>query len=132
MTEEYFNEMKRTKKKVRTVFLSFAMLFILGIGYGIYWAFFDMSRLPTGEFLTEERSPDGAYTVRAFVSHGHATVADSIRGELVIHNQNDKTKTIYWNYREDLATIEWIDNDTVSINNYILDVPHDKYDFRNP
>ncbi|MBO1581253.1 DUF5412 domain-containing protein [Bacillus sp. XF8] len=107
-------------------------LFIVGvIGYGVYWAFFDMSRLPTGEFLSEETSPDGKYTLKAYVTNGGATTSFSIRGELVRNDQNKKTKNIYWNYRENTANIIWSDNDTVIINGHKLDVPNDKFDFRN-
>jgi len=37
---------------------------------------------------------------------------------------------MYWNYREDTATITWTDNNTVVINGNTLDVPNDKFDFR--
>lgn len=44
-------------------------LFLLSlIGYGIHWAFFDMERLPKGTVLAEQVSPDGTYTVRAYLS----------------------------------------------------------------
>jgi hypothetical protein len=102
------------------------------IGYMvIYWAFYDMGRLPTGDFLTEETSPDGKYTLKAYVTNGGATVSYSVRGELVFNERNNKTKNIYWNYRENTANITWNDNDTVIINGHKLDVPNDKFDFRN-
>lgn len=101
------------------------------IGYAVYWAFFDMNRLPTGEFLTEEISPDGKYTLRAYITNGGATTSYTIRGELVFNEKDGKTKNIYWNYREDSAEIAWIDHDTVEINGHSLDVPNEKFDFRN-
>ncbi|WP_156423955.1 DUF5412 domain-containing protein [Planococcus kocurii] len=100
-------------------------------GYVVYWAFFDMQRLPEGEFLTESVSPNGAYTIRAYVTNGGATVAYAIRGELVFNEENKKDENIYWNYREDSATIQWVDEDTVDINGHLLRVPKEKYDFRN-
>jgi len=33
--------------------------------------------------------------------------------------------------KEETANITWIDNDTVVINGYFLNVPKDKFDFRN-
>ena len=106
-------------------------LIIIGIlGYGVYWAFFDMNRLPTGEYLKEQTSPDGAYTLKAYRTNGGATTSYSIRGELIMNN-NNKTKNIYWNYREENAEIIWTDNDTVVINGHTLNVPNDKFDFRN-
>ncbi|SDH66836.1 hypothetical protein SAMN05192534_1095 [Alteribacillus persepolensis] len=100
------------------------------LAYGIHWAFFDMERLPAGEHLTEATSPDGTYTLKAYASHGNATVSNAVRGELVFHEEKDKTKNIYWNYREESADIRWMDDDTVEINGRTLDVPHDTYDFR--
>ncbi len=35
-----------------------------------------------------------------------------------------------WQYREKDAIIEWIDNDTVKINNVTLNLPDDTYDWR--
>ena len=101
------------------------------VGYGVYWAFFDMQRLPAGEFLTEAVSPDGSYTVRTYVTNGGATVAYAVRGELVFNDEEGKEKTIYWNDREESATILWVDDDTVEINGHQLNVPQETYDFRN-
>lgn len=90
-----------------------------------------MSSLPTGEFLTEETSPDGNYTLKAYLANGGATTAYAIRGELVFNTSKGQTKNIYWNYRESTAEIEWKDNYTVMINGHTLNVPSEKYDFRN-
>lgn len=98
---------------------------------GVYWAFFDMEKLPTGEFLTEKTSPDGKYTVKAYINNGGATTSYSVRGELILNDNGYKTETIYWNYREYTANIIWTDNNTVVINGHTLDVPGDKFDFRN-
>ncbi|WP_252504666.1 DUF5412 family protein [Sporosarcina sp. Marseille-Q4943] len=112
---------------------------LLGIIIGVLGAllllinyfFFSMQQLPKGEFLTEEISPDGDYTVKGYVSRSGATVADAIRGEVVYHKKRDKKKNIYWGYRESEAVIRWIDEHTVSINGVELDVRKDVYDFRN-
>ena len=90
-----------------------------------------MNRLPTGEYLTEETSPDGKYTLKAYVTNGGATTSYAVRGELVFNQRNKKTKNIYWNYKEESANITWSDNDTVLINGHSLNVPKDKFDFRN-
>lgn len=125
------DEKKKVYKNVLKVFAVAGLLFFALIGYGIYWAFFDMDRLPTGEYLTEETSPDGRYTLKAYVADGGATTSYAIRGELVFNQKNNKTKNIYWNYREESANIIWTDNDTVVINGRSLDIPKDKFDFRN-
>jgi len=127
------NKQKWQNKRLRTVkiLLLGSLLFIGLLGYGIYWAFFDMNRLPKGEYITEETSPNGVYTLKAYVNSGGATTSYTIRGELVFNKRNNKTKNIYWNYRENNANIDWIDNDTVVINGHTLNVPNDNFDFRN-
>lgn len=118
------------RKKIVKISLIIGFLFMGFIGYGVYWAFFDMKRLPTGEYLTEETSPDGTYTLKAYVSSPSLS-ADAVRGELVFNEPKGKTKNIYWNYRESTAKIEWLDNKTVVINGHTLEVPNGKFDFRN-
>ena len=118
------------RKKIVKIVLIIVILFMGFIGYGVYWAFFDMKRLPTGEYLTEETSPNGTYTLKAYVSSPSLS-ADAVRGELVFNEQKGKTKNIYWNYQESTAKIEWLDNKTVVINEHTLKVPKEKFDFRN-
>lgn len=117
----------------KALYISFGIFIVASalVGYGIHWVFYDMERLPEGEFLTEAVSPDGTYTVRIYVTNGGATVAYAVRGELIFNDEDGKEKNIYWNYREDSATIEWVDNDTVEINGRTLNVPQETYDFRN-
>ncbi|MRX73802.1 hypothetical protein GJU40_16795 [Bacillus lacus] len=122
---------KKSKRKALKILLIVSLVVIGLIGYGVYWAFFNMNRLPTGEYLTEETSPDGTYTLKAYLTNGGATTSYAVRGELVFNNRNGKTKNIYWNYREETANIEWEGNDTVVINGHTLNVPKEKFDFRN-
>ncbi|BCJ98376.1 DUF5412 domain-containing protein [Anaerocolumna chitinilytica] len=98
--------------------------------YGIYWAFYDMNRLPKGDLISEIVSPDGEYTLKAYLVNGGATVAYCIRGELNYNLRNKKPKTIYWNYRETEAKVEWKDKDTVVINGHLLNVEKEVYDWR--
>ena len=122
--------MFKRKIKIISLVLAVPILLIGGLlSYVVYWAFFDMNRLPTGDFLTEESSPDGKYTLKAYISDGGATTSYAIRGELVLNDRNKK-KNIYWNYREETADISWINNSTVVINGHELEVSKDKYDFR--
>ncbi|MBV1757797.1 MAG: DUF5412 domain-containing protein [Dethiosulfatibacter sp.] len=113
------------KKLIITVIVVITVL-----AYGVYWSFFDLARLPIGELISEKISPDGVYTVKAYLTNGGATVAYAIRGELNFNTANRKPKNIYWNYREEDATIEWMDENTVIINGIELDVPNEKFDFR--
>ncbi|MCM3358323.1 MULTISPECIES: DUF5412 domain-containing protein [unclassified Psychrobacillus] len=121
---------KKKLNKLLKVFIIGSLLIVGLVGYGVYWAFFDMNRLPTGEYLTEEISPNGKYTLKAYVTNGGATTSYSVRGELVFNDKDNKTKNIYWNYREESASISWKDNNTVIINGHTLDVTKDKFDFR--
>ena len=114
------------KKKIFITIFVIMAVFI----YGAYRFYFSMSSLPGGKFLSEVASPSGEYTIKAYRTNGGATVAYAIRGELNFNNSGKKPKNIYWNYRENSATIEWIDNDTVMINGIELDVPNEKFDFR--
>ncbi|TKI53641.1 hypothetical protein FC756_23100 [Lysinibacillus mangiferihumi] len=118
------------QKKIVKIILIITFLFVGFIGYGVYWAFFDMNRLPRGEYLTEETSPDGTYTLKAYLSSPSLS-SDAVRGELVFNERNGKTKNIYWNYRESTAKIKWLDNKTVVINGRTLEVPNERFDFRN-
>lgn len=47
-----------------------------------------------------------------------------------MHHKKQQSKNIYWN-EEETAEIEWLDDDTVTINGRVLHVPTDTYDFRN-
>lgn len=121
------------KRKIKIVLLVIGVpltLIVVLLGIFVYTFFVSMESLPKGEFLTEESSPDGKYTLKAYVTNGGATTSYAIRGELIFNEKKGKTKNIYWNYREEVAEISWIDNDTVLINNRTLNVPKDKYDFR--
>ena len=128
--EPTLNDNKNKLNRLLKVFIIGSLLIVGIVGYGVYWAFFDMNRLPTGEYLTEETSPNGKYTLKAYVTNGGATTSYSVRGELVFNDKDNKTKNIYWNYREESANISWTDNNTVIINGHTLDVTKEKFDFR--
>ncbi|GAA0182021.1 hypothetical protein SH2C18_44670 [Clostridium sediminicola] len=113
------------KKKIAIILIIVLAL----LSYGVYWAFYHMGRLPKGEFITEVQSPDGKYTIKAYVSEGTLS-APAVRAELNYNEKIKKSKNIYWNYREDHANIEWIDNVTVIINNHKLNVIQDIFDWR--
>lgn len=129
--EQEKRERKRTIRKVIIAVFSILLLSACAFGYFVYWAFFDMNRLPTGDFITQSTSPDGKYTVKAYLTNGGATTAFAVRAELVINEGSKKKKNIYWQYRDRIADIFWFDNDTVFINGKVLTMPNEKYDYRN-
>jgi len=108
----------------------FMLIIIAILSYGVYWSFFDMSRLPKGNLVTEVKSPNGKYIIKAYVSNGGATTDFAVLGQLNYNFTNKRSKNIYWNYHENTASIKWIDNNTVIINGHQLNVLHDTFDFR--
>ncbi|OBY12455.1 hypothetical protein CP373A1_00715 [Clostridium paraputrificum] len=79
------------------------------------------------ELLSESFSPDNKYKVEAYLVDNGATTDFSVKCILFVDNK--KSKTIYSDYHIRDANIEWIDNDTVSINSHIIDLPDGKYDW---
>lgn len=93
-----------------------------------------MSNLPEGKYLSESTSTNGTYTIRTYLSDkGGATVANAVRGELIINNKNkknEKPRNIYWDYKIDVSKITWESDDTVIINGHTIYLPKGKYDWR--
>lgn len=77
------------------------------MSYRVYSAFFDMSHLPKGNLIKESVSPNGDYTIKAYVSETSLS-SPAVRGELNYNNIRNKPKNIYWGYRQYTAKIEWI------------------------
>ncbi len=113
------------KKIIGTMIVIIMVLFT-----AIYWLAFDVERLSNGELISEERSPQGTYTVKAYLVNPHATVSYAVRGELHFNNTKARHQTIYWNYREETAEIEWVEENLVRVNGIAINVPYGLYDFR--
>ncbi len=91
----------------------------------------NMSKLPKGEYLSQSTSPNGTYTIRTYLSDkGGATVANAVRGELILNNKNKKPRNIYWDYRINVSVITWESDETVIINGHKISLPNGKYDWR--
>jgi Family of unknown function (DUF5412) len=125
---DYKVEKKNTYKKALKVILIFGLLFSGIIAYGVYWVFFDWSRFKQ-ELIAESTSPNGTYTVNAYLSNTHATTPYTVLGELVFNKDNKKSKRIYWEKSEN-AQIDWVNDSTVIINKVQLELPYETYDFR--
>ena len=119
----------KKRKLIISLLLSIILIIIL-LAYGIYRWSVNMNNLPKGDFLSEVESPNGEYTIKAYLSSGGATTGYAVRGELIFNKEDKKTKNIYWDYPQDKAIIEWKDNKTVIINNHKLDILRDTYHFR--
>lgn len=106
------------------------LLFVIAIlGYGIYWAFYDIQRIEGQEIIGEVSSPDGTYTVTAYLNNGGATTGYAVLCSVKTSGQN-KEKNIYWQYRCEEADIVWVDECTIQINGVELNVEKDTYDYR--
>ena len=133
--DDILRDIKITKRrKILVVCCSIIIfIFIVIIAkflYGLF-SFFGSEGLPKGELITEAISPDRSYSIKAYLVNGGATVDYAIRGELFDNKRRTRIKNIYWNYHESSAYIDWIDNETVIINNRRLNIKTDEYDWRN-
>ena len=117
--------MKKSLLIVGIVMLLIASL----LGYGIYWAFYDIQRLDGQEVLQEVSSPNDTYTITAYLNNGGATTSYAVLCS-VKNNHTGKEKNIYWQNRCNGAEITWLDEDTVQINGVELNIKSDTYDYR--
>lgn len=115
---------KKIKKKKQKIFFIALCIFYL------YLSFYSRARmwnLPKGEYISSLDSPNGKYVLNAYRYSGGATMDWSLRVEL--ENKETKLKTnIYWVYHESDAKMQWIDNQTVKINETKLNI-HKEYRF---
>ena len=117
---------KKTIRKAVSILIAVCLI----TGYGIHCAFFDIQRIKGQEQIAEVTSPSGLYTAYAYLNNGGATTSYAVLGT-VKNNKTNKQKNLYWQYKCETATIEWLDDVTVLINGKTLDVRKDTYDYRN-
>lgn len=120
--------MKKTKKHLITIFIIITIM-VCGVAYVINWAFFDIQRINGQKYLTESSSPNGTYTVTAYLNNGGATTSYSVLG-ILKNNKNGKIKNIYWQYRCEKAEIEWLNDESIRINGVELNVKNEIHDYR--
>ena len=114
---------------ITSIVLGSVLVLFLALIFAVRRAFFDIQRIEGQNELTVSQSPNGKYTVTAYLNDGGATTGFAVLCT-VKDNESDKEKNIYWNYHCNSADIKWIDEDTVDINGEVLDVETDTYDFR--
>ena len=105
--------------------LLFAVIFV-SISLFIYR---QATTLPNGELLRTSTSPNGNYTIMAYLCDGGATTDQAIRAE-VLDNVSGKVRNIYWQYHAYDAEITWLSDTLVRINDVELDVRTDSFDYR--
>ena len=99
------------------------------IGYGFYWAFFDIQRYEGHEDLFSLSSPTKAYTLTAYRNNGGGNSGYAILFSIT-NNANGETRNIYWDGDATDADVQWLDGTTVVINGRELNVNEDVYDYR--
>ncbi|WCF10253.1 DUF5412 domain-containing protein [Paenibacillus thiaminolyticus] len=100
------------------------------IAVHVYLKSFTLLLLPKGDLIATSDSPGNTYTLKVYlVNAGGATGGFAIRGEL-LNNKKGTHKNIYWQYREEKANVEWIDESNLLINGKKLNVEQDIYDYR--
>lgn len=115
-----------TKKTI--IIITIIVIIVIGSGFGIYNAFFNINNIPTGELIEHFNSPNGDYTINAYLVSS-ALSSDAVRCELV-NNETKDSRNIYWGYKEYTADVVWTNNDTVIINGRELNIHTDTYDWR--
>ncbi|WP_138204098.1 DUF5412 domain-containing protein [Haloimpatiens lingqiaonensis] len=120
----------KQKTKNRLIKIGIIMVILVGgVAYAINWAFFDIQRIRGQEYLSESTSPNGTYSVIAYLNNGGATTGFAVLGTLK-NNKTGKTKNIYWQYHCEKAHMEWINDETIKINGVELKVKNEIYDYR--
>lgn len=119
---------QKTKKNLITIFIVIAVM-VAGAAYFINWAFYDIQRIKGQEYLSESTSPNGTYTVTAYLNNGGATTSYAVLGRLK-NNKKGKTKNIYWQYRCEKAEMEWLNDEKIKINGVELNIKDEVYDYR--
>ncbi len=88
--------------------------------------------LTSEEIIATSTSPDETYKLEAYIVNGGATTDYSIKVYLLNESSLSGKKLIYNKYHDYNADIQWLDNDTVSINGVVLDLSKgETYDWRN-
>jgi hypothetical protein len=130
MGSKYEHQWRRYDEKIVLLFGGAIVLLVVGIWFLIQHFFFSLSSLPIGEYVDTYPSKDSHYLVTVYLVNGGATVDFAIRAELV-NEEYHHVKNIYWGYKEDKATVIWLNNDIVSINGHKLNVKKgETYDWR--
>ena len=121
-----------TKIKYKIVILILMPIIIVGglFGYGYYKVnqLLQNESTSSDKLLQESISQSGKYSIKAYLHNGGATVDWAVNCDLIIDDK--KTKRIYRDYHIKEANIIWINENTVSINNHIIDLPDGNYDWQ--
>lgn len=110
----------------KKVMIFIGIMFVVFIIVGVHLLSNSMLFLPKGENIETIISPDGLNTMNAYFIDGGTLSANSIRVEMV-NNEDGIAKNIYWGYRENEVSLEWLNNEYVVVNGIILNIYKDTY-----
>ena len=117
------------KSKGKKIFVGAILILVIAFFANFIYEIFsdDLSDLPEGEYLSSIDSPNGNYTLNAYLYDGcGATCAYTLRVE-VVNNISKEKKNIYWQYRDSKAHMEWITNEIVEINGKRLNLEKNEF-----
>ncbi len=121
--------MKNRKQKNNILAIFFIIILVLISVYIKNNFIYNINKIKTGEYIEELSSPNNEWTIKSYLIKGDSLIADCTRVELVNNKTNEK-KNIYYGYRENEVIMVWIDNKTVEINDIVLNIHKDTYDWR--
>jgi len=121
--------MKNRKQKNNILAIFFIIILVLISVYIKNNFIYNINKIKTGEYIEELFSPNNEWTIKSYLIKGDSLIADCTRVELV-NNKTKEKKNIYYGYRENEVIMVWIDNKTVEINDIVLNIHKDTYDWR--
>ncbi|PHJ39784.1 hypothetical protein P378_01385 [Desulforamulus profundi] len=117
------------RKKPYYKIIAAISLFLLLAYFGIHYFLFSLSYLPEGTLIKQSLSPNGEYTVNAYLVDGGSLSSNAVRVELQ-NNKSGKKRNIYWDYRINTVEFTWINDTDIIINGHKIDIKKDTYDWR--
>jgi hypothetical protein len=114
----------KTKRRLIIIGIIFALI-IGGFIYSVHWVS-EFLRADALEYLEEATSPNGTYTVTAYLCNYGATTDYTVLCT-VTDNQSGKTKDIYSRYHCQAAYLTWLDDERIDINGVELNVRNETY-----
>lgn len=107
--------------KIKIISIAVILLGGLGVLFMVTNKNNQMKNLPSGIYLNQFNSPDSKYILKAYNCN------DDIRIELI---DNNNIKNIYYGEKDGELKIRWINDDDVSIDNHIIDLPNGYYNYK--
>lgn len=109
--------------------LTFVFILMLYVLYSVY---FTIKYLPEGTLIHSLPSPTKDYVLNVYGGKRENLNLNFVRAEVIFNTKKrKKAKNIYWQLNQsDINHIDWIDNDTVAIDNLKINIHKDHYDCR--